>query len=230
MQSEFSDMNKLIFELQRCQHQIQLAVNRFSCLCQANQTYFYFARMKKMKSKSIFNMPNAQTSEQISLGQKNSHSERQDSSSNIVARPVAAGGGGKFTRDGRKPQHFDWAAIKLFTIQSIQLGSGTQCCTMLRWFRALFCDAYNAAYACCAKLGHNDVRSGVIDPQRHQALKPLAHGEVTILFTLKVTIDMTKMVSPQSSSLICQRGQFFQFAGQLGNRLMGPVLIYFLTT
>lgn len=133
-------MNKLIFELQRCQHQIQLAVNRFSCLCQANQTrmehlksytYFYFARTKKMKSKSIFNMPNAQTTEQISLGQKNAHSKRQDSSSNIVARPVAAGGGGKFTRDGRKPQHFDWAAIKLFTIQSIQLGSGTQCCAVL---------------------------------------------------------------------------------------------------
>lgn len=33
----------------------------------------------------------------------------------------AAGGGEKFTRNGRKPQHFDWAAIKLFTIQSIQL-------------------------------------------------------------------------------------------------------------
>lgn len=84
-----------------------------------------------MKSKSIFNMPNAQTSEQISLGLKNAHSKRQDSSSNIIARPVAAGGGGKFTRDGRKPQHFDWAAIKLFTIQSIQLGSGTQCCAVL---------------------------------------------------------------------------------------------------
>lgn len=44
---------------------------------------------------------------------------------------IAAGGGGKFTRDGRKPQHFDWAVIKLFTIQSIQLGSGALCCAVL---------------------------------------------------------------------------------------------------
>lgn len=69
------------------------------------------------------------------------------------------------------------------------------CCAVLRWFRALFCDAYNAAYACCAKLGHNDVRSERSthsDTRRSETISP---GEVTILFTLTVAIDMTKMVS-----------------------------------
>lgn len=70
----------------------------------------------------------------------------------------AAGGGEKFTRNGRKPQHFDWAAIKLFTIQSIQL-----------WLSALS-SAYNAAYACCTKLDHNDVRPDV-------GSAPLAQGK-----------------------------------------------------
>lgn len=75
---------------------------------------------------------------------------------------VAAGGGENFTRNGRKPQQFDWAAIKLFTIQSIQL-----------WQRDY------AAYACCA-----------LSPVDRRHWPP---GEVTIHFTLKVSIDIGEM-------------------------------------
>lgn len=52
---------------------------------------------------------------------ENAHSEKGAGAGAGRAVAGAAGGGEKFTRNGRKPQHFDWAAIKLFTIQSIQL-------------------------------------------------------------------------------------------------------------